>query len=227
MLPRVRFHLVLPLAAASFLAWWPALAQKPTRDAGAAAVALVRTALSQRGLWGRDHPLLIASIPAWARSDEKTIIVAADAIIGGTPFRTRQEAEKRAAALRQALAATQTRRRGSLAGDAAQAAGAAADRVSVRRYGGDESYRAVIGLGLDLLPATTTMDEVRRVLGKEEAVRRDVEESREARPLVLGSHVYAGGAIVYQTSNFTPHADQVFRVVLGIPAALRAVAEVP
>jgi len=227
MLPRVRLRLALPLAAASFLAGWQALAQKPTRDPGAAAVALVRTALSQRDLWGRDHPLLIASIPAWARSDEKTVIVAADAIIGGTPFRTREEAEKRATALRQALAATHARRGGGLAGDAAQAAGAAADRVSVRRYGLDESYRAVIGLGLDLLPATTTMDEVRRVLGKEEAVRRDVEESREARPLVLGSHVYAGGAIVYQTSNFTPHADQVFRVVLGIPAALRAVAEVP
>jgi len=84
----------------------------------------------------------------------------------------------------------------------------------------------VIGRGLELLPAALSIAEVQRVLGQEESVQREVEDGGgEHRPVVFTSHVWAGGALVYQTSNYAPAPDQVVRVVLSVPSALLAVAE--
>jgi hypothetical protein len=226
MIARLRLRLVLPLLAGGALLWSPASAQAP-RGPADPAVASARTSLAQRALWGRDYPLLVASIPAWAQAQEKTVIVTPDVIIGGTPFRSAAEAEKRARTLRTALA--QASPGTSLAPDfaaAAREAKTAAVRVEVRRYGTDGSYRTVIGRGLELLPAALTIADAQRVLGKEESVQREVEDGGgEHRPVVYTSHVWGGGAVVYQTSNYAPTPEQVARVVLSVPSARRALAE--
>jgi hypothetical protein len=221
MTARVRFGLAVPLIAASALVAAHVFAAAPAERE----VALMRTSLSQRALWGPDYSLLIASIPAWAQAQEKTILIAPDLIIGGTPFRSAAEAEKRAAALRAALVRTSY----SLGPDfaaAAREAKPAADRVEVRRYGTDGSYRTVIGRGVGFLPPTLSLAAVQSVLGKEASVKREVEDGGgEHRPVVFTSHAWAGGAVVYQTSNYAPTPDQVVRVVLNVQPALRAIAE--
>jgi hypothetical protein len=217
----LRLGLALSLIAASALVSAHAFAQRPAEPA----VGLVRTSLGQRALWGPDYALLIASVPAWAQAQEKTILIAPDLIIGGTPFRTAAEAEKQARTLRAALARA-TYSMGPDFAAAARAAKPGADQVEVRRYGTDGSYRTVIGRGVEFLPPALTMAEVQRVLGKEQSVKRDVEDGGgEHRPVVYTSHVWAGGALLYQTSNYAPAPDQVVRVVLNVPSALRALSE--
>jgi len=66
-------------------------------------IAQLGMALAQRSLWGRDYAALIASIPGWARIQEKTIVIAPDVLFGGTPFGSREEAETHAERLAAAL----------------------------------------------------------------------------------------------------------------------------
>jgi len=215
-------RLVLALCAIGTLIGSPRAISQTPRDA---AVAQVRTSLARRELWGRDYPLLIASIPGWARIREKTVIVAADVVIGGTPFATPEEAEKRARALREALAAAPDALRSDFARIAGQAVEAAAAKVGVHRYGADNSYRVIVGLGIDLLPPSLRLAKVERVHGKRRTVEREVVDGGEYRPIVLTGYVYAGGALVYQTSNYAPIPGQVVRVVLSVPAAFQALVE--
>jgi hypothetical protein len=219
-----RLYRVLPLLAAGAIVWSsPATAQTPREP-----VAQMRASLAQQQLWGRDYPLLIASIPAWVRIQEKTIVVAPDVVFGGTPFSTIEEAEKHAQDLRRALAEVPKPLSPDFASIAEQAKGRVAERVGVHRYGGDNSYRVIIGFGLNLLPPDLHAVEVERLLGKEEAVKRDVEDGGgEHRPVVFTTHVWAGGALLYQTSNYAPTPDQIVRVILNVPVALRALAEKP
>jgi hypothetical protein len=214
-------RLALALLAGAVFVLPPALAQAPADSASGP----VRAGLVQRELWGRDYPLLIRSIPAWAQIQEKTILIAPDVIIGGTPFRTAAEAERPANRLRTALAQAPAALGPDFA-TAAREAGTGAAKIEVRRYGGDGSYRVVIGRGLGFLPAELTIAAVQRVLGKEESVRREVEDGGgEHRPVVYTSHAWGGGALIVQTSNYAPAPDQVVRVVLGVPSAMRAVSE--
>jgi hypothetical protein len=221
MIPDLRLRLALPLLAAATLVSACAFAQTPAEPKGG----LMRASLGQRALWGPDYSLLIASLPAWAQAQEGTILIAPDVIIGGTPFRSAAEAEKQARALRAALA----RPSYSLSPDFAAAtrdAKPAAEKVEVRRYGTDKSYRTVISRGVQFLPTTLTMDQVRSALGKEQSVKREVEDGGgEHRPIVYTDHIWAGGAVIFQTSNLGPTPDHVVRVVLSVPAAVQAIAE--
>jgi hypothetical protein len=218
----IRFASGLLVAAAGVLI----SSQVLTQTGDDAVVAQVRASIVQRALWGRDFPLMVASIPGWNRIGEGTIVVAPDVIFGATPHLNREEAEKQTTALATALSDAAVRFRPEFAQIAEQGKTAAAAKVSVRRYGNDESHRVVVGPGLDLLPPDLRISDVQRVLGKEQAVKRETEEGGgERRPLFLTSYVYAGGAVVYQTSNYTAAPDQVFRVVLNVPSALRAIAE--
>lgn len=211
----------LSVLAAGALLWSAAAFAQPRDPAGP-----MRAGLARPGLWGRDYAVLVASIPGWARLQEKTVVVAPDVVIGGSPFRSREEAEAQAEALRKALYEPHARLTPLFARLAGQAAGVAASKVSVERYGGGASYRVVVGLGLNLLPADLRLSDVERAVGKAEEVKREVDDTGgERRPLVLTGHVHAGGALVYQASNYAPDPDQVVRVVLNIPAALRALTE--
>jgi hypothetical protein len=225
MITRPRSYRLLPLLiVGAVLCSLPAGAQ----PSGDPAVAPVRASLAQPKLWGRDYPLLIASIPGWARIGEKTIFVAPDVIYGGTPFHTREEAEKRAEELRRALAGTSTPLSPEFARIAEQARGAVAEKVGVHRYGLDNSYRVIVGMGLDLIPPELRVVEVQRLLDRQGTVRREVEDGGgEHRPVVFTGVAWSDGALIYQTSNYAPTPGQVVRVVLSTPVALRAVTEKP
>ncbi len=190
-------------------------------------VVQIRVSLTQRGLWGQDYPLVIASIPAWAGIQENNIVVASDVIIGGTPYPTLEEARKHADALREAFTRSLPPLRPAFARAAEQGRQLAASKISASRYGGDDSYRVIIGLGLHLLPLDLRISDVRSIVGREQMERRDIEGGGgERRPIVFTGYIYVGGALIYQSSSYAPAPDQVVRVVLSVQPALRAIAEV-
>src|SRR5262249_34042659 len=55
------------------------------------------------GLWGKDYPAALASLPAWNRLGEKRVCVFADRVIGGSPHKMREEAEAEAKRFSQAV----------------------------------------------------------------------------------------------------------------------------
>jgi hypothetical protein len=181
----------------------------------------VRMSLAQRSLWGRDYAALIASIPGWARIQEKTIVIAPDVVFGGTPFRSREEAETHAERLAAALEQPE-----ALAPNFEHAAvegrRALAGKIAARPYSGGESYRVVLGVGSNFLPELTIAD-VQRILGKEEAIRSETEEVGDGRPIVYTAYVYFDGTVIFKSSNYAPRPDQVVQVVLDISSSLEAI----
>jgi hypothetical protein len=221
--PCIRPVVVLLAASTSFLILSVSAQTPETPD-----VVQIRVSLTQRGLWGQDYPLVIASIPAWAGIQENQIVVASDVIIGGTPYPTLEAARTQADALRVALTRSLPPLRPAFARGAEQGRQFAASKISASRYGGDESYRVIIGLGLHLLPLDLLISDVRGIVGREQVERRDIEGGAgERRPIVYNSHIYVGGALIYQSSSYAPAPDQVVRVVLSIQPALRAIAVEP
>jgi hypothetical protein len=196
----------------------PGMAQSTKQSA----ITQLRMGLAQRSLWGRDYAALIASIPGWARVQERTIVIAPDVVFGGTPFRSREEAETQARRLAAALEQPQT-----LAPDfeyeAAVGRRALAGKIAARPYGGGESYRVVLGFGSNFLPVLT-IEDVQRIFGREEAIRTEVKDfGRDARPIVYTGYVYFDGAVIFQTSNYAPAPDQVVRVVLDLSSSFEAI----
>src|SRR6516162_1993593 len=61
------------------------------------------------GLWGKDYPAALASLPAWNRLGEKRVWMFADRIIGGSPHKTREEAQGEAERLTEAVKALRPR----------------------------------------------------------------------------------------------------------------------
>jgi hypothetical protein len=172
------------------------------------AIVQLRAALLQRPLWGRDYPMLIASIPGWAHIQEKTISVAPDVVFGGTAFRSQEEAETQARNLAASLEQPRT-----LAPDfgdaAAQGRTGLAGKIAARPYNRGASYRVTLAFGSNFLP--------------EESVSTEVEDIGEGRPIVYTNYLYAGGALIFKLSNYAPEPDQVSRVVLDIPSSFEAI----
>jgi hypothetical protein len=61
------------------------------------------------GLWGKDYPAALASLPAWNRLGEKRVWMFADRIIGGSPHKTREEAQGEAERFTEAVKALRPR----------------------------------------------------------------------------------------------------------------------
>jgi hypothetical protein len=180
---------------------------------------LLRIALLHRELWGAGYPQLVRSVGAWQAAGEQRIIVAPDLIIGANPYKSEAEAARGAAQFRAALAKPVTG-----AGEFRTfAAAATPGTIAVRRYGLDGSYRVTLAPAGPAFAPGLRLGVVEKLLGKPErvTVETKADENSERRPLTLTDHVYAGGALVYQTSNYAPAPDSVFRVVLQVPATLR------
>jgi hypothetical protein len=195
----------------------PGMAQSTKESA----IAQLRMALAERALWGRDYAVLIASIPGWARLQERTIIITPDVVFGGTPFRSREEAETQARSLAAYIEQAQTPAR-DFVNAAVEGRKAISGKIGSGPYSRGASYRVVLDLGSNFLP-NLTIAEVQRTLGKEEAIRSEAEDFGEGRPLVYTNYVYADGALIFQLSNYAPAPDQVFRVVLDISSSLEAI----
>src|SRR5258708_2494717 len=57
------------------------------------------------GLWGKGYPAALASLPAWNRLGEKKVAVFVDRMVGGSPHKTREEAQREAEKFTEAVKA--------------------------------------------------------------------------------------------------------------------------
>jgi hypothetical protein len=183
--------------------------------------------LADRRVWGKDLPTALAFVESWGRAGERRLYVFPDRVVGATQYRTRDEAQRVAVRLTEAMrAARRSARPGFeelLRGVPTRAP--AALRVSVVRLVPDDEYFHVAWTGpsLQLLPPQLTVAAVRERLGPPERVVQElIQNETERRPVVLTLYVYAGGAVAFAESDWAPVPGYVDRAVLDVSAVTAA-----
>ena len=170
--------------------------------------------LTDQALWGKGFPSALATLPAFARAGEKQVWIFRDRVLGGTKFRNREEADRQASRLSDALKVMQNTGPRSAKLKAYMGQRVEPLRAEVVLLPDDRSYR-VAAIGSDFLPERLMINDVRKRLGKEERTTTELlDDGTDRRPVILTLHHYAGGAIIFAESDWSPIAGSVDRVFL-------------
>lgn len=189
----------------------------------------VAKALSDSALWGKDFASALASLPAWSRAGESTLVIFPNRIVGGTPHGAEKEARESASRVMSALATAKPPVRPAFAALLLKAhEGGPAMRLEPMRFWDDLSFRAAwAGSSLQFYSPDLKLSVVRERLGPPEKVKREViEGDAERRPLILTVSEYFSGAVRFAESDWAPKPGFVDRVVLKVRAVEAVVFEV-
>ena len=206
---RILLLLLLPLV---FGATLPAFAQS---GQGPAVIKI----LTARGLFGKDFPAALASLPAWRRAGEESVAVFPDRIVGATPFKAAEAAQPARSALGEALRQATPAAGPSFATALRALVGKPPPLTSdVIQFSDDGSFRVALSGG-EFLRGGLTVKQVEAAIGQPETVTTQLIQSEgERRPVILTLHSYAGGAIVFAESDLAPRPGVIDRVILNVPA---------
>lgn len=177
--------------------------------------------LANRSVFGKDFPAALASVPAWAAVEERRVVVLAHEVVGGTPFTTKEEAEKRALRLRQALQNRVTFRPGTPLAESS----ATLSRVQAISFPEDDSVRvAVSDSSPELIAPQLTPARLKEELGQpEKIIYVTVQNKYERRPIELTVYEYAGGQISFAESSPSLRPGFIDRAILDVRAINAAV----
>jgi hypothetical protein len=178
--------------------------------------------LNTRGLWGKDFPTALLSLPAWERVGERSIAIFPDRIVGTTPFRTRDAAQPTRTTFDQAVSQPPPSPNSPFA-DLFKGVptGPLPVQSDVIQIFDDDSFRiAMVGKGgAQFLAPGLTIVQVESLIGPAQVVTTQVIQSeRDRRPVILTLHSYGDGAIAFAESDWQPVPGIVDRVLLNVPA---------
>ena len=181
------------------------------------------------GIWGKDYPAALASLPAWNRLGEKRVWVFANQMIGGLPHKTREEAQGEAERFTEAVKALRPKpapKFEALLKERTEQLSAEKMEV-IPFFQDDGTMRIGLTIGANqLLAPQLSMATVKERLGPPEKVFTEVVQSQgERRPVILTLHSYAGGAVAFVESDVAPRPGSVDRVALDVPAVTAALFE--
>ncbi|HEX4953088.1 MAG TPA: hypothetical protein VF017_06810 [Thermoanaerobaculia bacterium] len=183
--------------------------------------------LANPRLWGRDLPLVLANLEAFAAAGEKQVALFPGQVVGTRRVLSATEAGAGAGRLNQAIEGLRARptpfsqRRLRDLPDAARPFKASA--VDFRLE--DDSFHAAV-TGLDLLAPGLTIKAVEAELGAPESVVSEALQTEgERRPVVLTLYRYAGGSIAFAESDMAAEPGRVDRVLLDVPTVITALQE--
>lgn len=183
--------------------------------------------LSDRSLWGKDFPTVLAFLGSWSTVNEPNVFVFPNRVVGSTQYKTRDAAQQAAARLSEAMKATRARPKAEFA-DLLRGVPAQAPpqlRVEVIRFLPDDDFFHVAwsNPSLQFLAPNLSVATVRDRLGPPEKTTQElVQNETERRPVVLTLHDYAGGAIVFAESDWSPQPGSVDRVIIDVRAITAA-----
>jgi hypothetical protein len=181
------------------------------------------------GLWGKDYPAALASLPAWNRLGEKRVWVFADRVIGSSPHKTREEAQAEAKRFNEAVKELRTRpapKFESLLKDKTEQLRAGKMDV-IPFFQEDGTARIAWTTGShELLAPRLKMATVKERLGPAKKVSTEVIQGQgESRPVILTVYSYADGAVAFAESDVAPRPGFVNRVILDVPVVTAALFE--
>jgi hypothetical protein len=181
------------------------------------------------GLWGKDYPAALASLPAWNRLGEKSVWVFADRVIGGLPHKTREEAQAEAKRFSEAVKELRPKpvpKFETLLKDKTEQLRAGKMEV-IPFFQDDGTARIAWTTGShQLLAPRLKMATVKERLGPAKKVSTEVIQGQgERRPVILTVHSYADGAVAFAESDVAPRPGFVNRVILDVPVVTAALFE--
>lgn len=183
--------------------------------------------LAKARIWGKDFPSVLAFLESWNRVNEQRIYVFPDRVVGGTRYEKREAAEAAAGRLREAMKATRSRPKPQAA-DLLRGVPAQTEaklRVEVIQFlpDDDDYHVAWVNPSLRFLTPGVSVASIRNALGAPEKTTVElVQNEAERRPVVLTLHSYAGGAIVFAESDWSPMPGTVDRVIFDVRALTAA-----
>jgi hypothetical protein len=188
--------------------------------------ALIRRILSDTKLWGKDFPLVLASLPSFNRAGEKEITVLPNRIVGERRFKSLDEAGREAEDVSKYLSLGQNKFRPEFEElfQRGFRERIAALKPQPLNFLDDDTKRvAILSRESQFLAPGLTIATVRQILGEPEKITREVLDNGERRPIILKIHHYAGGAIAFAESNWTTRPGDIDRAFLNVPAVTAAV----
>jgi len=181
------------------------------------------------GLWGKDYPAALASLPAWNRLGEKRVWVFTDRVIGGSPHKTREEAQAEAGRFSEAVKELRPKPvpkfEALLKEKTEQLHAGKMDVIPFFQEDGTARIAWTTG-SQQLLAPRLNMATVKKRLGPPEKVSTEVIQGQgEVRPVILTLHSYAGGAVSFAESDVAQRPGLVNRVILDVPVVTAALFE--
>jgi hypothetical protein len=180
---------------------------------------MIAKILTTPGLWGKDFPAALASLPAWKRAGDPSVAIFPDRIVGATPFKTTESAQSARTAMIQAL-----NQRPPAAEPFVELLKGQTERIlqaqsEILQFLDDDSYRVTVTWAdAQFFPAGLTVKQVESLIGQPEAVTTQVIQSeRDRRPVILTLHRYADGALIVAESDWAPKPGLVDRIILNVP----------
>lgn len=187
----------------------------------------VAQVLAKAGIWGKDFPSLLAFLESWNRVNEEKIYVFADRVVGATQYRKREDAQSAAARLADAMKSTRSRPKRQVADLLRGVPAGAQDqlRIEVIRFLPDDDLFHVAWSNPSLQfikPGVDVAMVISRLGPPEKTTQVLIQNETERRPVVLTLNSYAGGAIVFAESDWSPLPGTVDRVILDVKAVTAA-----
>jgi len=178
--------------------------------------------LSNQAVFGKDFPSVFRSLPAWNSYGEHQLAIFAHQVVGATPQNTKEEAQKAAAQLNEALLKVQAQFKTEFSG-MTQAAPTRLHAEAIA-FQEDDSYRvAAADSSFQLLNPELTVEQLKRELGAPQKVTYVTVQNRtERRPIQLTLYEYADGRIAFATPDPSLRPGIIDRVLLDVRAVSAA-----
>ena len=176
--------------------------------------------LTAQGLWGKDFASALAALDAWNRIGQRTVAIHSGQIVGGTAFKTFEEAQRASGALARALQDVPSAYSPAFKELLQSAPRPLAQfKTAVDQLVEDDTIRVVLhDPARALLAAALTIQQVEMLIGKpEKRTTLVIQSKRDMRPAILTLNIYAGGAIIFAESDLAPKPGLVDRVILDVP----------
>jgi hypothetical protein len=186
------------------------------------------TILTDSNLWGKDFPLALASLNGWAEAGQRSVAIFRDRIVGGKPFKTREEAEQTSKKMSDLMETKQFNPKpefeAMFKGIASKSAVPLKTEI-ISRFQDDDSVRVAYSRAdAEFLAPNLTIAIVQERLGRPQKVEQEVIQSEgDRRPVILTLYRYADGAVSFAKSDIAAQPEMVDRVLLDVPAVVNAI----
>jgi hypothetical protein len=190
--------------------------------------ATLEKVLTAPGLWGKDFPKALASLPDWRDSNVDRLAVFHRQIVSETPAATPEQHTERANRLAAVLRKNRPRASQKFSAMMKSAAPEGQSQLRmelVNSFKDDQKPRVALTTDQpQFLAAGLDVSTVEARLGKAEKVdNRTIPTEGDRRPVVLKQYHYANGSVVFATSDLTPAPKgqagkkPIDRAILNVP----------
>jgi hypothetical protein len=182
--------------------------------------------LSDSALWGKNFPMVLASLRSWDQAGQRSVLVFPNRIVGGTPLSSPEKARETSRSIAETMTTRPFKPKPQFQAmfGTSQLTPHLKTEI-IARFQDDDSARVVATQpDAQFFAPDLTIDKVKERLGPPEKVEQQVIQSEgDRRPVILTLNRYAGGAVVFAQSDVAARPESVNRVLLDASAVMNAI----